>query len=66
MKNKMLKGLCNFFLLGNYLAFYKAIKAAYPDIQIVSNCDASSKPLNHPADIYDYHVIILSLAINIP
>ncbi|KAL2320590.1 hypothetical protein Fmac_029559 [Flemingia macrophylla] len=41
--------------LGNYLAFYEAIKHAYPDIQIVSNCDASAKPLDHPADLYDYH-----------
>ncbi|TKY62768.1 Alpha-L-arabinofuranosidase 1 [Spatholobus suberectus] len=40
---------------GNYLAFYKAIRHAYPDIQIISNCDASAKPLDHPADIYDYH-----------
>ncbi|XP_020960332.1 alpha-L-arabinofuranosidase 1-like [Arachis ipaensis] len=40
---------------GNYLAFYNAIKHAYPDIKIVSNCDASSKPLDHPADLYEYH-----------
>ncbi|PKI58955.1 alpha-L-arabinofuranosidase 1 [Punica granatum] len=42
--------------LGNYLKFYGAIKAAYPDIGIISNCDGSSKPLDHPADFYDYHV----------
>ncbi|XP_057440568.1 alpha-L-arabinofuranosidase 1-like [Lotus japonicus] len=41
--------------LGNYLAFYNAIRKAYPDIQMISNCDASSKPLDHPADLYDYH-----------
>ncbi|WOL17114.1 alpha-L-arabinofuranosidase 1 [Canna indica] len=41
---------------GNYLKFYDAIKAAYPDIKIISNCDGSSKPLDHPADLYDYHV----------
>ncbi|KAK7286634.1 hypothetical protein RJT34_21773 [Clitoria ternatea] len=41
---------------GNYLKFYSAIKSAYPDIQIISNCDASSRPLDHPADMYDYHV----------
>lgn len=41
---------------GNYLKFYNAIRSAYPDIQIISNCDASSRPLNHPADFYDYHV----------
>ncbi|KAH1069620.1 hypothetical protein AAZX31_03G105000 [Glycine max] len=40
---------------GNYLAFYEAIRHAYPDIQMISNCDASSKPLDHPADMYDYH-----------
>ncbi|KAG4396153.1 hypothetical protein AAZX31_19G111700 [Glycine max] len=41
---------------GNYLKFYSAIKSAYPDIQIISNCDGSSRPLDHPADMYDYHV----------
>ncbi|XP_027353356.1 alpha-L-arabinofuranosidase 1-like isoform X1 [Abrus precatorius] len=41
---------------GNYLKFYSAIRSAYPDIQIISNCDGSSRPLDHPADIYDYHV----------
>ncbi|MED6182793.1 aspartate-semialdehyde dehydrogenase-like protein [Stylosanthes scabra] len=41
---------------GNYLKFYSAIRSAYPDIQIISNCDASSQPLDHPADLYDYHV----------
>ncbi|XP_020218716.1 alpha-L-arabinofuranosidase 1 [Cajanus cajan] len=41
---------------GNYLEFYKAIRNAYPDIQIISNCDGSSRPLDHPADMYDYHV----------
>ncbi|KAJ1433984.1 Glycoside hydrolase superfamily, partial [Sesbania bispinosa] len=40
---------------GNYLKFYSAIKSAYPDIQIISNCDGSSRPLDHPADLYDYH-----------
>ncbi|KAK7396083.1 hypothetical protein VNO78_16830 [Psophocarpus tetragonolobus] len=41
---------------GNYLKFYSAIKSTYPDIQIISNCDGSSRPLDHPADMYDYHV----------
>ncbi|XP_028761340.1 alpha-L-arabinofuranosidase 1 [Neltuma alba] len=41
---------------GNYLKFYNAIRSAYPDIQMISNCDASSRPLAHPADFYDYHV----------
>lgn len=41
---------------GNYLKFYDAIKSSYPDIKIITNCDASSQPLDHPADLYDYHV----------
>ncbi|PNT77043.1 hypothetical protein BRADI_1g57017v3 [Brachypodium distachyon] len=41
---------------GNYLKFYNAIREAYPDIQIISNCDGSSRPLDHPADLYDFHV----------
>lgn len=41
---------------GNYLKFYTAIKSAYPDIKIISNCDGSSRPLDHPADLYDFHV----------
>jgi len=28
---------------------------------MISNCDASRRPLDHPADLYDYHVNILSL-----
>ncbi|KAL9239571.1 hypothetical protein vseg_013880 [Gypsophila vaccaria] len=39
----------------NYVKFYKAVKKAYPDIKTISNCDASSKDLDHPADLYDYH-----------
>ncbi|ONH94531.1 hypothetical protein PRUPE_7G021200 [Prunus persica] len=42
--------------LGNYLKFYSAIKRAYPDIKIISNCDGSSRKLDHPADLYDFHV----------
>ncbi|ESQ48963.1 hypothetical protein EUTSA_v10020209mg [Eutrema salsugineum] len=41
---------------GNYIVFYNAIKKAYPDIKIISNCDGSSRPLDHPADYYDYHI----------
>ncbi|KAM7499668.1 hypothetical protein LguiA_024082 [Lonicera macranthoides] len=41
---------------GNYLKFYYAIKSAYPDIKMISNCDGSSKPLDHPADMYDFHI----------
>ncbi|KAE8781780.1 arabinoxylan arabinofuranohydrolase [Hordeum vulgare] len=43
------------FYQGHYLKFYNAIREAYPDIQIISNCDGSSKPLDHPADLYDFH-----------
>ncbi|XVE60936.1 hypothetical protein DITRI_Ditri06bG0000800 [Diplodiscus trichospermus] len=41
---------------GNYLKFYDAIRRAYPDIKMISNCDGSSHPLDHPADFYDFHV----------
>lgn len=41
---------------GNYLKFYSAIKQAYPDIQIITNCDGSTHQLDHPSDIYDFHV----------
>ncbi|KAL2613771.1 hypothetical protein R1flu_025463 [Riccia fluitans] len=40
----------------NYMAFYSAIKAAYPDIKLISNCDATNGPLSHPADFYDFHI----------
>ncbi|KAH0972681.1 hypothetical protein GBA52_024837 [Prunus armeniaca] len=40
---------------GNYLKFYSAIKRAYPDIKIISNCDGSSQKLDHPADLFDFH-----------
>ncbi|CAN8298135.1 unnamed protein product [Cochlearia groenlandica] len=46
---------------GNYIEFYNAIKKAYPDIKIISNCDGSSQPLDHPADYYDYHIYTLSM-----
>ncbi|KAL0282014.1 UNVERIFIED_CONTAM: Alpha-L-arabinofuranosidase 1 [Sesamum angustifolium] len=41
---------------GNYMKFYTAIKGAYPDIKIISNCDGSTRQLDHPADLYDFHV----------
>lgn len=41
---------------GNYMEFYKAIKLMYPDIELISNCDGSRGPLDHPADLYDYHI----------
>uniref|UniRef100_A0A0E0NEK2 PORR domain-containing protein n=1 Tax=Oryza rufipogon TaxID=4529 RepID=A0A0E0NEK2_ORYRU len=39
----------------DYLKFYDAISKAYPDIQMISNFDGSSRPLDHPADLYDFH-----------
>lgn len=47
---------------GNYLRFYYAIKRAFPDIKIISNCDGSSRQLDHPTDYYDFHVNHLCLA----
>ncbi|KAK1256785.1 Alpha-L-arabinofuranosidase 1 [Acorus gramineus] len=41
---------------GNYLKFYNAIKDVYPDISLITNCDGSSQPLDHPADLYDFHI----------
>ncbi|XP_057547583.1 alpha-L-arabinofuranosidase 1-like [Amaranthus tricolor] len=41
---------------GNYLEFFTALRKAYPDIQVISNCDGSSTPLDHPADLYDFHI----------
>lgn len=52
-----LNWLCILDWPGNYPVFYEAIKRVYPDIQIITNCDASKQPLTHPADLYDYHVI---------
>ncbi|CAO2818276.1 unnamed protein product [Amaranthus hypochondriacus] len=40
---------------GNYIKFYKALKNAYSDIKIISNCDGSQQKLDHPADLYDFH-----------
>ncbi|XLS62051.1 hypothetical protein HN51_016279 [Arachis hypogaea] len=39
-----------------YFKFYDAIKRAYPEIRIISNCDGSKTPLNHPADLIDFHI----------
>lgn len=56
------RSMANFFFfsifqwLGNYIKFYDAIKLAYPDIGIISNCDGSNRILQHPADFYDFHV----------
>ncbi|CAK7340311.1 unnamed protein product [Dovyalis caffra] len=48
---------------GNYLKFYNAIKSAYPDIKIISNCDGSSYSLDHPADYYDFHAFVSEYAV---
>ncbi|XP_016167106.1 alpha-L-arabinofuranosidase 2-like [Arachis ipaensis] len=39
-----------------YFKFYNAIKRAYPEIRIISNCDGSKMPLSHPADLFDFHI----------
>ncbi|GLJ39664.1 hypothetical protein SUGI_0810870 [Cryptomeria japonica] len=44
------------YYLGNYMKFYRAVRMFYPDIKIISNCDGSSQPLDHPADMYDFHI----------
>uniref|UniRef100_A0A453GUZ8 Alpha-L-arabinofuranosidase 1 catalytic domain-containing protein n=1 Tax=Aegilops tauschii subsp. strangulata TaxID=200361 RepID=A0A453GUZ8_AEGTS len=44
------------FYREHYLEFYTAIKEAYPDIQIISNCVGSRVRLDHPADLYDFHI----------
>ncbi|KAK6127141.1 hypothetical protein DH2020_039106 [Rehmannia glutinosa] len=48
---------------GNYMKFYSAIKGAYPDIKIISNCDGSVRPLDHPADLYDFHAFVSEYAV---
>ncbi|KAI3770916.1 hypothetical protein L6452_02064 [Arctium lappa] len=45
-----------YYIQQTYPAFYNAIKKAYPDIKIISNCDGSDTPLDHPADLYDFHL----------
>ncbi|XP_028782695.1 alpha-L-arabinofuranosidase 2-like [Neltuma alba] len=40
----------------SYLKFHDAIKHAYPDMQIISNCDATKKALDHPAELYGFHI----------
>ncbi|CAM6106507.1 unnamed protein product [Calypogeia fissa] len=40
----------------NYMAFYNAIKKNYADIKLISNCDATTQALDHPADLYDFHI----------
>ena len=37
-----------------------AIRRAYPDIKMISNCDGSSHQLDHPTDFYDFHVNFLT------
>ncbi|KAL6645680.1 hypothetical protein ACP70R_017288 [Stipagrostis hirtigluma subsp. patula] len=40
----------------NYVKFYSAIKASYPDVKIISSCDRSTISPVNPADLYDVHV----------
>ncbi|CAN1173493.1 Alpha-L-arabinofuranosidase 2 [Linum perenne] len=43
---------------GNYLMFFYAIRKAYPNIKIISNCDYTDPVVNKldPADYYDFHI----------
>jgi len=45
------------FCFSRNLKFYGAIERVYSDIQIISNCDGSEKSLDHPTDLYDFHVM---------
>ncbi|KAJ3673986.1 hypothetical protein LUZ60_005978 [Juncus effusus] len=40
----------------NYMKFYKAIRSKYPDIKLITDCDLTDGPIDHPADLSDYHV----------
>ncbi|KAJ0047174.1 hypothetical protein Pint_05132 [Pistacia integerrima] len=40
----------------NYLKFYNAIKRYYPGIRVISNYDGSVDQLDHPTDLYDFHL----------
>lgn len=58
--------ICNYLLYcytssGNYNKFYNAIKRVFPNMKIISNCDGSNQLLDHPADLYDFHVRISTL-----
>ncbi|KAI5001636.1 hypothetical protein ZWY2020_026286 [Hordeum vulgare] len=44
------------FYREHYLKFHTAIREAYPDIQMISNCDGSRVQLDDPADLYDFHI----------
>ncbi|KAE8805193.1 alpha-L-arabinofuranosidase 1-like [Hordeum vulgare] len=50
------------FYREHYLKFHTAIREAYPDIQMISNCDGSRVQLDHPADLYDFHVKLPTLS----
>jgi len=55
------EGSCSFVFrfIGNYQKFYSAIKAAYPEVNIISSCDRSTISPSNPADLYDVHVMSL-------
>ena len=38
--------------MNNYIAFYEAIHALYPDIQLIANCNMRRSA---PADLWDWH-----------
>ncbi|KAJ0042761.1 hypothetical protein Pint_19448 [Pistacia integerrima] len=62
MKNVTLQKNAN---KGDYPKFYNAIKGYYPDIKIISNYDESMDQLDHPTDLYDFHVKFLMQLLHI-
>jgi len=48
-----------FCFIGNYEKFYSAIKAAYPEVNIISSCHRLTISPSNPADLYDVHVMSL-------
>ncbi|CAD6210969.1 unnamed protein product [Miscanthus lutarioriparius] len=52
-----------YYYKDNYVKFYSAIKASYPDIKIISSCDRSAISPVNPADLYDVHIIIFPVEV---
>ncbi|XP_062511561.1 uncharacterized protein LOC134187462 [Corticium candelabrum] len=42
--------------VGNYVAFYKAIKTKYPKMNLIANCDLTHHNPSAPTDLWDYHI----------
>lgn len=43
---------------------YDEVKAVYPDVNLISNCNAVGRKLDHPAEVFDWHVSRPSLFAN--